>query len=314
MHCTATRISGNLAPNKEVTIRNRVLFRLRWVLVIGLMVAARTAGAAELSTEAAQGFDQYVHLTERRMQGELAPDAVFLWIDGLPEPRRSEAYARLLRGEVISARLQTSNTPGHPATPGALIHHWVGTIFLPGASLRQALALVQDYDHHSEYYKPEVEKSKTIDRAGDDFKVYYRLVQKKIITVVLDTEFSVRYHQLDAARAFSDSNSIRIAEVAHAGDANEQSMPPGKDDGFLWRLNSYWRFSEKDHGVYIQCEAVSLTREIPAGLNWLIAPFIESIPKESLEFTLQATRKALLRGALHAGNSAQQIATKGDRL
>jgi hypothetical protein len=71
-------------------------------------------------------------------------------------------------------------------------------------------------------------------------------------------------------------------------------MPPGKDNGFLWRLNSYWRFFETGRGVYVQCEAVSLTRDIPTGLHWLIAPFIESIPKESLEFTLRSTRTAVL--------------------
>ena len=235
------------------------------------------------------------------MQSELAPGGVFLWIDSLPEPHRSEAYARLQRGEVISAKLQTPDPSGQSSTPGALIHHWVGTVFIPGASLRQALALVQDYDHHSEYYKPRVEKSKIVERSGDDLKVYFRLVQKKIITVVLDTEYSVHNHQLDATRAFSDSYSTRITEIEHPGEASEQAMPPGNDDGFLWRLNSYWRFSEANHGVYIQCEAISLTRDIPTGLNWLIAPFIESIPKESLEFTLQSTRNAVLRGGLHAG-------------
>lgn len=291
---------GQPARHREAVIRNRVLFRLRWVMMIGLLVAPFPAGATDLSPRAAQGFDRYVRLTERRMQGELAPRGVFLWIDSLPEPRRSEAYDRLQRGEVIAERLRTEDPSGHSSTPGALIHHWVGTVFIPGASLSQVLALVQDYDHHAEYYKPEVEKSKTIGRAGDDFKVYFRLMQKKIVTVVLDTEYSVHYQQLDATQAFSDSYSTRIAEVAHAGKANEQLMPPGKDDGFLWRLNSYWRFSEANHGVYIQCEAVSLTRDIPTGLNWLIAPFIESIPRESLEFMLQSTRTAVLRGGLYS--------------
>jgi hypothetical protein len=295
------RVSGNLAPHMEAAIRNRIQFRLRWALVIGLIVAPLPTSATELSPEAVQGLDQYVRLTERRMQSELGPGGVFLWIDGLPEPRRSDVNARLQRGEVISARMQTSDPSGQSSTRGALIHHWVGTVFIPGASLRQALALVQDYDHHSEYYKPEVEKSKAIERAGDDFKVYLRLVQKKVITVVLDTEYSVHYRQLDATRAFSDSHSTRIAEVAHPGEANERLMLPGNDDGFLWRLNSYWRFSEANHGVYIQCEAISLTRDIPTGLNWLIAPFIESIPKESLEFTLESTRTAVLRGGLHSG-------------
>jgi hypothetical protein len=300
MHCKAPGISGNLAAHEEEAIRNRVQIRMRWALLIGLLVAAHPAGAADLSAEATRGFDRYVRLTEGRIQGELKPGGAFLWLDGLADPRRSEAYSRLQRGEVITARLLTDDPSGQSSTRGALIHHWVGTVFIPGASLPQALALVQDYDHHSEYYKPEVQKSKTLEHAGVDFKVYLRLMQKKIITVVLDTEYTVHYQRVDSTRAVSSSFSTRISEVAHPGEANEQALPPGKDDGFLWRLNSYWRFSEANHGVYIQCEAVSLTRDIPAGLNWLVAPFIESIPKESLEFTLQSTRNAVLRGALHS--------------
>jgi hypothetical protein len=46
--------------------------------------------------------------------------------------------------------------------------------------------------------------------------------------------------------------------------------------------------------VYVQLEAISLTRDIPTGLGWLISPFISSIPKESLVFTLARTREALV--------------------
>src|SRR5450631_1495870 len=239
---------------------------------MALIVVPPPAGATELKPEAAQGFDQYARLTELRMQGELAPGGMFLRVDSLPEPGRGEAHAGLQRGEVISERLRTLDPSGHTSTPGALIHHWVGTVFVPGASLRQVLALMQDYDHHSEYYKPEVVKSKTLQRTGNDFKVYLRLKQKKIITVVLDSDYAVHFRQLDAARALGDSHSTRISEVAHADEPGEQTMPAGEGEGFLWRLNSYWRFSEANGGVYIQCEAVSLTRDIPTGLNWLIAP------------------------------------------
>ncbi len=300
MHCKPMWLSGNLIPHKEAAIRNRISFRMRWTLLICVLAAPHSTGATELRPEAVQGFNQYVRLTEHRMQGELAQGGVFLRVDGLPEPSRGEAHARLRQGEVISERLLTADPSGKSVTPGALIHHWVGSVFIQGVSLRQVLALVQDYDHHSEYYKPEVVKSKTIERTGNDFKVYLRLRRKKIVTVVLDTEYGVHYHALDATRAFSDSYSTRIAEVEHAGEPGEQAMPVGNDDGFLWRLNSYWRFSEANGGVYVQCEAISLTRDIPTGLNWLVAPFIESIPKESLEFTLLSTRAAVLRGAMHA--------------
>jgi len=50
---------------------------------------------------------------------------------------------------------------------------------------------------------------------------------------------------------------------------------------------------QRDGGVYVQLEAISLTRNIPTGLNWLISPFVTSIPKESLLFTLTHTRDAL---------------------
>lgn len=53
---------------------------------------------------------------------------------------------------------------------------------------------------------------------------------------------------------------------------------------------------ELDSGVYLQNEVVTLTRNIPTGLGWLIGPFITSIPKESLEFTMRCTRKAVLEG------------------
>src|SRR5690349_4862945 len=117
VHCKRMRFSGNLAPNREAAIRNRISFGLRCALAIGLTIVPQPAGAAELKPEAAQGFDQYIRLTELRMQGEFTPGGAFLWVDGLSEPRRSNDYARLQGGEVISERLQTADPSGHSSTP-----------------------------------------------------------------------------------------------------------------------------------------------------------------------------------------------------
>jgi hypothetical protein len=266
------------------------------MLLASLLAAAPPpAPVVELKPEAVRGFDRYVELIEQRMKTELAPGGNFLWADGLPEPRRSEIYGRLQRGEVVSEKLATKDPTGESRTPGALIHHWVGTVFIPGATLQQVLGVVEDYDRHAEYYKPEVVQSKTVAHSGDDYKVHYRLRKKKVITIILDTDYDVHRHLLGVTRAYSDSYSTRIAQVEHAGEPGERELPSGKDGGYLWRLNSYWRFFDSGRGVYVQCEAVSLTRDIPAGLGWLIGPFIESVPKESLEFTLQSTRAAVLR-------------------
>jgi hypothetical protein len=292
-------IKFNLAAFREAAIRNKTIVALRAASLASLLVLSGPAKAAALKSEAARGFDRYVRLTEERVRTELQPGAAFLWVDGLPEARRLHAHSELQHGTVVMERLETRDAAGPTQTPGAMIHHWIGTVFIPGASLQQVLTLLQDYDYHSIYYSPEVTKSKTLERTGDDFTIQYRLTQTKIVTVVLDTDFEVHYERLGAVHAQSRSYSTRIVEIEHPGASNERALPAGNDDGFLWRLNSYWRFSEPDHGVYVQCEAISLTRNIPTGLNWLIGPFIESIPRESLEFTLRSTRAAVLGGGLH---------------
>src|SRR5271165_1500246 len=163
MYCIARGFSGNLTAQKEATIRNRIHDRLFCTFANFLLLAAPSAGATELSPEAARGFDEYVRLTEHRMQGELGPGGAFLWVDGLSEPQRSEVHARLLRGEVTSARRHTADPSGHSLTPAALIHHWVGTIFIPGVSLAGVLDVVRDYDRHAEYYAPDVVQSRKVE-------------------------------------------------------------------------------------------------------------------------------------------------------
>jgi hypothetical protein len=254
-----------------------------------------TAAAAELRPEAAQGYEQYILLTEMRMQGELAPGGGFLWVDRLPEPRRSDARARIERGEIISERLETPDPSGRSATPGALIHHWVGTVFIPGVPLAQVLAVVQDYDRHSDYFKPDVMQSKKVAQNGDEFKVHYRLRKKKIVTIILDADYDVHRYFLSSTQAYSNSVAVRVAQVENAGQPDEHELPPGKDGGYMWRLNSYWRYFDTGHGVYVQCEAISLTRDVPAGLSWLVGSFVENVPRESLDFTLRSTRNAVLR-------------------
>ena len=73
---------------------------------------------------------------------------------------------------------------------------------------------------------------------------------------------------------------------------DEKLNREGNDNGFLWRMNTYWRFEEKDGGTYIESQSISLTRDIPTGLGWMIGPYVNSVPRESLTFTLDRTRSA----------------------
>jgi hypothetical protein len=238
-----------------------------------------------------QAYDHYIQLTESRMPGEIASGGAFLRVDSLAPAEREAGYAALRGGELRIEPLTTFNHGQQIACPGCMIHHWAGVIFISGVTLDQTLRLMQDYDHQAEIYAPEVVRAKILSHTGDDFRVFMRFRQTKIITVVLDTEHEVRYQRLDSMRAASRSISTRVQEVENAGTSNEHDLPEGEDNGYLWRINSYWRFLERDGGVYVQCESVSLTRDIPVGLGWLAAPFVESIPRESLSFMLIATRK-----------------------
>lgn len=262
------------------------------VAVIMAAILIPCARAVQLKPATAQAFDHYVQVTEKRMDSELQ-SGPFLWIDSLPKEQRDEAYAKLKAGEVVTSQLETKEHGKVITAPNALIHHWIGTAFIPGVTLEQTIALLHDFNDHSKYYQPDVVRSKLLQRQDNDFKVFYRLRKKKIVTVVLDTTYDSQYHQLDAHRAYSKSYSTRIAEVENPGTPKEREKPVGDDSGYMWRLNSYWRYWERDGGVYVQLEAISLTRDIPQGLGWLIRPFIESVPRESLLFTLTRTREAL---------------------
>ena len=251
------------------------------------------AQAQRPRAETAAAFARYVQLTEARNDEEQRKGVPWLWVDGLSEPERAEAYAELQRGGVKMQRLEMRDAGRKIACPGGMIHHWVGLVFIPGATLNGVLEVLQDYDHHASYYSPDVERSRLEAREGDHFRVFLRFRRHQVITVVLNTEHDVRYYRDSTARAHSRSSAIRIAQVDNAGQSNEREKRAGDDDGFLWKMETWWRMEERDGGVYVQSEAASLTRDIPISLGWLIGPFITSIPRESLAFTLEATRKAV---------------------
>ncbi len=257
-----------------------------------VLLVTSSAMGKQLKPETVAAFDTYVNLTEQRMTKELN-SGNFLWVDAILPQERDADYARLRKGEAVIQQLATLQD-GHALTvPDGLIHHWIGIIFIPNISLTKTVDLLQDYDDQYRFFAPEVERSRLLSRQGDEFHVSLRLRRKKVIMVVLNTEYDVLYSRLAGNRVIVNSYSTRITEVEHAGEVGESEKPPGRDDGFLWRLNSYWRLWERDGGTYVQLEAISLTRNIPAGLGWLVRPLVTSIPRESLEFTLNRTRSAL---------------------
>jgi hypothetical protein len=246
------------------------------------LLAAGGARSAELKPVTIEAFDRYVRAAEARIEGR-ARARDFLWTDESPERLKA------VRGGEIAVEPVVGK--GDFEVAEGLVHDWIGAAFVPGATLESTLASVQDYNHHK--HQAEVLDSRLLSRDGNHYRIYLRLIKKKVLTVVLNTEHDVRYFSLDARRCQSRSYSTRIVEVAGPGTSGEREVPAGRDHGFLWRLYSYWRFEERDGGVYMECEAISLTRDVPTGLGWLIEPIVRQLPRESLVSTLGATRDGI---------------------
>jgi hypothetical protein len=205
------------------------------------------------------------------------------------------SYEQLKRGEILVEKLETKMPGESFDIPSGIVHHWVGLIFVPGVTLTNTLPVVQDYDHRAELYKPDVIASSMLRHEGSDFKIFLRLYQKRFTTVAFNSEYDIHWGRVDAGKMYSNSISTRIAEVKDAAKPEGEENPVGTGHGYLWRLNTYWRFEEKDGGVYVQCEVVSLTRDIPFGLGWLLRPLVTTVPKQSLNRALGQTRQVILQ-------------------
>lgn len=287
--------------NRAKLLRGLFTLRQKWnthgrhtatalgVAVVVLAVPAIVFGV-ELKKETIQAFDRYVSGVELRLAPRHRGEK-FLWSD-----QASQRHQKLTQGVIV---VEPAVDKGTVTVKGGLIHDFIGAAFIPGGTLTEALAVTQDYKKHKEIY-PEVADAQIRSRQGNDFSVYMRIVKTKFfLSDVLNTDQQIRFVSLDANRVYSASHSTRITEVVNPGSAKERELPEGNDRGLLWRLNVYWFFEERDHGVYIECEAITLTRDVPLGGGLLFAPIVQSVPAESLRGTLEQTQKAIAAQGKH---------------
>jgi hypothetical protein len=284
MHCV--RVAK---PGKVECMKRRSTALVVWAgkLTVTMLLAYGICSAEQPSPAAIAGFNKYVVGVEARLAAQHRQAAAFI---ALARPA-SGTEARLRRGELLIENL----TPAGNDLPGAMLYDWRGTAFLPGATAAEFEALMRNLASYPRVYTPEIISAKVLSQTGDRYQAAIRVKQKHVITVVMDTTYDVEFGQLDAHHGWSTSRSTNIDEIENAGTKSEHVLSHADQHGFLWRLNTYWTFEERDGGLYMQIESVSLMRSIPTGLGWVIGPFVESVPRQSLEFTLRATRYALRR-------------------
>lgn len=256
-----------------------------------LLLFTIPAAAVRLKPETEKAFAEYLRRNDSRISRELRDGRPFLWVEGQPEARRQALEAQLRQGQVVIEELK----PSGEKIPDGMLHHWVGLAFAPRLTRDQALSLLTDYDNWQSFHQPYFQRSRSLGRDGNDATLFLRLHKKKVVTnLFLDTEHVVRVQTDGADRGHSRSVAVKILEVQNPGEPDERHRPPGDDRGYLWRYVSYWRLLERDGGVYVQLEALSLSREPPMGLGWALGGSIRSVHKEYLVDMVTNTRAALV--------------------
>jgi hypothetical protein len=265
---------------------SRTLSLLTGIFLFAIFVTAPPRAIAEPPPAAVAAFNSYVTAVESRLaQQHRTPNAFLAPIDSTPQNQ-----PRLRRGELIVEQLTPSSGA---ALSGAMLHHWRGTAFAAGANAADFKRLMKDFNAYPQHFSPQVLQAKVLAQQDDRLQATMRVRQRHIITVVMDTTYDIAFAQLDARHGYSISRSTRISEIDSPGTPAEHALNSTEEHGFLWRQNTYWTCEERDGGLYMQVESVSLSRSIPTGLGWAVRPFVESVPRDSLEFTLRATCNAL---------------------
>jgi hypothetical protein len=251
------------------------------LLALAFLAAAPACHAAAPTPAALAVFNSYTHQVEARLTRQHSSPSGFL------AGSNPQVQNRLRNGELIIEQLST------PEVPGAILHHWRGTAFASHATAADFERLMRDFNSYPRIYSPQILSAGTFSQSDHHFQVKMRIRQQHILTVVLDTAYDVDFAGLDPGHRSSISRSTRIAEIASPGTPAERALTPAEGHGFLWLLNTYWSCEQRDSGLYLQIESVSLTRSIPTGLRWAVRPFLQSVPRDSLEFTLRSTLTAL---------------------
>jgi hypothetical protein len=254
----------------------------KYVCALLCLLLAPLAAQAELKPETTAAYQKYIAALDPQMAAQDHSQSGFLWIDR--DPARQQAVRR---GEIVTQKVKSL------PVPDGMIQHWIGGVFLPGATLAQVVRVDQDYADYEKIYGPDLSRVKVLSHDRNHYVVSYRITKTKVLTAVMDTVHAIDYMPLGPTRMAVQSRSESVRQVEDAGKPSERELAEGAGGGFLWAMNSYWRMEQRDGGVYVECEAVTLSRDVPFGLGAFVDPILQSFAEESLKRTIEAKRQAV---------------------
>lgn len=273
---------------RTYALHNYTMTRLIKTFIAGtfLVCVPAIAEAAELKEQTVTAWDEYVAAANLRMQQRLVPDNRFLWIDEVP------GRIRQVRAGVI---LISPVGPHNPKrVPSGLIHHWIGAAFFPNSTLEGVFDIVRDYGRYKDFYRPAVIDSKPLDQSGTRDTFSMLLLNKAVVgRTALESDYESSYFQVDSKRWYSLAHATRIQEIDEYGQPGEHKLRPDKGRGYIWRLYSITRFEKRDDGVYVELEAMALSRDIPVSFRWIADPIVRRVSRDALLTSLRQTSDAV---------------------
>ena len=255
-------------------------------LAVVVSVVAARAGATELEAATVDAWQEYLPGAGARMQARLDGNQPFLWVD-----EAADRGLRVQRGEIVVAPLVGHGTQ---TVPNGLIHDWIGAVLIPNTTIEGLLSVVHDYDRYKEIFKPVVTDSRSLacDTTEHEFSMLWQR-HVLVVNAAMQGHYRAHDHIVDAHRGYSIVDADSIQEIKEYGHPSEHLLPPDTGSGFIWRIHSLSRFEERDGGVYLEVEAMALTRDIPGSLRWMVSPVVNRLSISSLTTTLRQTRQAV---------------------
>jgi len=256
-------------------------------LWLGTILTALSVSAVELQSRTLEAWNEYIQAGRFDMESRADGKKPFLWMN-----ESADRAIRVRRGEVV---VEPAAGRGTQEVPSGMIHHWIGALFIPGATIEGLKSVIQNYDGYQRIYRPAVVESKDLGctTGGREFSMTW---QRRVLFVNAAIQGQYWSHDvmLDDHRGYDISGTNRIQEIEDYGRRGEHLRVPDTGSGFIWRVHSVARYEERDGGVYLELEAIALTRDIPASLRWLVAPVVSRLSINSLTTTLRQTRQAVI--------------------
>lgn len=279
--------------------------KLAIVIAAGLLVGVNSR-AATIKAATSEAWDGYVQQAESALpQGPADDSHLFVF------QRQSSDVEGQFRPGLSAFSPHGSGIPVH----SGLVHHWFGTLFIPKTNVAEVLSVMEGYDKYSVVYGPGVVESKLLSHSGDEFTYRLKFIQKGFgVKAGLIGEFDSVYHTLTPEAGYSVTRSTDLTELADPGTSEEHALPFSKSHGYVERVCTIVRYRQVSEGVYVEVEALTLSRGVPAAVRWLVAPLIERFSRETMTATLERLKAGIqTASAQEASRSDNPVNTAGAR-